>query len=119
MVRRIHVMLHRCLRDAETAHVIPRNPAAGAALPRAASSPKRILTREQTQAFLAAVEGSKVWWDFFYTELTAGLRRGEICGLMWQDFDERAGTLKIVRSVNAPKAGVLEIGETKTDRDQD
>ena len=116
MVRRIHAMLHRCLRDAETAHVIPRNPAAGAALPKADHSPKQILTREQTQAFLTAVDGSEVWRDFFYTELTTGLRRGEICGLMWQDFDERAGTLKIVRSVNTPKAGVLEIGETKTDR---
>ena len=116
MVRRIHAMLHRCLRDAETAHVIPRNPAAGAVLPKADPRPKQTLTREQTQAFLAAVEGNEVWRDFFYTELTTGLRRGEICGLMWQDFDERAGTLKIVRSVNAPKAGELEIGETKTDR---
>ena len=33
---------------------------------------------------------------------------------MWQDFDEKAGTLKILRSVNVPKAGELEIGETKT-----
>ena len=97
MVRRIHVMLHRCLRDAETAHVIPRNPATGAALPKADPRSKQILTQEQTQAFLAAVDGNEVWRDFFYTELTIGLRRGEICGLMWQDFDERAGTLKIVR----------------------
>lgn len=40
-------MLHRRLRDAETAHVIPRNPTAGAALPKADPKPKRILTREQ------------------------------------------------------------------------
>ena len=33
---------------------------------------------------------------------------------MWQDFEEKAGTLKILRSVNVPKAGELEIGETKT-----
>ncbi len=33
---------------------------------------------------------------------------------MWQDFDEKAGTLKVLRSVNVPKAGELEIGETKT-----
>ena len=65
-------------------------------------------------AFLKAVDASEVWRDFFYTELTTGLRRGEICGLMWQDFDEKAGTLKILRSVNVPKAGELEIGETKT-----
>ena len=116
MVRRIHAMLHRCLRDAETAHVIPRNPTAGAVLPKASARPRQILTREQVQTFLAAVDGNEVWRDFFYTELTTGLRRGEICGLMWQDFDERAETLKIVRSVSAPKAGVVEIGETKTDR---
>ena len=64
--------------------------------------------------FLAAADRSEIWRDFFYTELTTGLRRGEICGLMWQDFDEKAGTLKILRSVNVPKAGELEIGETKT-----
>ena len=64
--------------------------------------------------FLAAVDRNEIWRDFFYTELTTGLRRGEICGLMWQDFDEKAGTLKILRSVNVPKAGELEIGETKT-----
>ena len=116
MVRRVHAMLHRCLRDAEAAHVIPRNPATGAVLPKASAKPRQILAREQMQTFLAAVDGNEVWRDFFYTELTTGLRRGEICGLMWQDFDERAGTLKIVRSVNAPKAGMLEIGETKTDR---
>ena len=116
MVLRIHAMLHRCLKDAETAHVILRNPVAGAAVPKAASKPRQILTREQMDAFLAVVDKNETWRDFFYTELTTGLRRGEICGLMWQDFDERAGTLKVVRSVNVPKAGVLEIGETKTDR---
>lgn len=67
-------------------------------------------------AFLAAVDKNEIWRDFFYTELTTGLRRGEICGLMWKDFDENAGTLKILRSVNVPKRGELEIGETKTER---
>ena len=35
---------------------------------------------------------------------------------MWKDFDASTGTLKILRSVNAPKRGELEIGETKTER---
>ena len=116
MVCRIHAMLHRCLKDAETAHVIPRNPTDGATVPKAVSKPKQILSREQMDAFLEAVEQDPVWRDFFYTELTTGLRRGEICGLMWQDFDEKAGTLKILRSINVPKRGELEIGETKTSR---
>ena len=116
MVCRIHAMLHRCLKDAEAAHVIPRNPTDGATVPKAVSKPKQILSREQMDAFLEAVEQDLVWRDFFYTELTTGLRRGVICGLMWQDFDEKAGTLKILRSVNVPKRGELEIGETKTSR---
>ena len=116
MVLRIHAMLHRCLRDAVTARVIPRNPTDGATVPKAGYKPKQILTREQMDLFLTAVEGNEIWRDFFYTELTTGLRRGEICGLMWQDFDEKTGTLKIVRSVSNPRAGVLEIGETKTSK---
>ena len=114
MVLRIHAMLHRCLKDAEAAHVIARNPTDGAVVPKASHKPKQILTKEQMDTFLAAVDRNEIWRDFFYTELTTGLRRGEICGLMWQDFDEKAGTLKILRSVNVPKAGELEIGETKT-----
>ncbi len=111
MVRRIHAMLHRCLKDAERDHIIPCNPTDGASVPKACSKPKQILDRAQMDAFLKAVDASEVWRDFFYTELTTGLRRGEICGLMWQDFDESAGTLKILRSVNAPKRGELEIGD--------
>lgn len=114
MVLRIHAMLHRCLKDAEAAHVIARNPTDGAVVPKANYKPKQILTKEQMDTFLAAVDRNEIWRDFFYTELTTGLRRGEICGLMWQDFDEKAGTLKILRSVNVLKAGELEIGETKT-----
>ena len=83
-------------------------PTDGAAVPKANHRPKQILTKEQMETFLATVDRNEIWRDFFYTELTTGLRRGEICGLMWQDFDEKTGTLKIVRSVSNPRAGVLE-----------
>ena len=85
MVLRIHAMLHRCLKDAESAHVIARNPTDGAVVPKASYRPKQILTKEQMATFLAAGDRNEVWRDFFYTELATGLRRGESCGLMWQD----------------------------------
>ena len=46
-----------------------------------------------------------------------GLRRDEICGLKWQDFDETNGILKIERSVSKSleKCGTI-IGETKTEK---
>ena len=114
MVLRIHAMLHRCLKDAEAAHVIARNPTDGAVVPKANHRPKQILTKEQMDTFLTAVDRNEIWRDFFYTELTTGLRRGEICGLMWQDFDEAHGTLTIRRTIHAERGGRLTAGETKT-----
>lgn len=114
MVCRIHAMLHRCLKDAETAHVIPRNPTDGATVPKAVSKPKQILGREQMDAFLEVVEQDPVWRDFFYTELTTGLRLGEICGLMWSDFDPRKGTLNVSRTLHKEKGGRLVTDDTKT-----
>ena len=81
MVLRIHAMLHQCLKDAEAAHVVARNPTDGAVVPKASYKPKQILTKEQMDTFLAAVDRNEIWRDFFYTELTTGLRRGELLAL--------------------------------------
>lgn len=50
----------------------------------------------------------------FYTELTTGLRRGEICGLQWRDFDADDGRLKICRAVHEERGGKLTTWDTKT-----
>ena len=115
-VSRIHGVLHEALDAAVQENLIARNPTDGIVLPRKKAAPKQVLNDAQLERFMEVIQEGKVWHGFFYAELTTGLRRGEICGLMWQDFDEKAGTLKILRSVNVPKAGELEIGETKTER---
>ena len=114
MVLRIHAMLHRCLKDAEAAHVVARNPTDGAVVPKASYKPKQIFTKEQMDTFLSAVDRNEIWRDFFYTELTTGLRRGEICGLQWTDLDEADGTLKVRRSIHEEKGGKLTPWDTKT-----
>ena len=63
---------------------------------------------------MEVIQEDRVWRDFFYTELTTGLRRGEICGLMWSDFDEVHGTLSVRRTIHIQKGGSLVTGETKT-----
>lgn len=65
---------------------------------------------------MEAIKHDAVWHDFFYTELTTGLRRGELCGLMWADFDEAAGTLAVRRTIHTEKGGRLVAGATKTGR---
>ena len=114
MVRHIHSTLHAALKDAVQAHVIPRNPTEGTTAPKPNYKPKRILTGEELDAFLAVVEQDEVWRDFFQTELMTGLRRGEICGLQWSDFDEEGGTLKVCRTLHSQRKGEYTIGETKT-----
>ena len=114
MVRHIHSTLHAALKDAVQAHVIPRNPTEGTTAPKPNYRPKRILTRAELDAFLEVVEQDEVWRDFFQTELMTGLRRGEICGLQWSDFDEESGTLKVCRTLHGQRKGEYTVGETKT-----
>ena len=98
------------------AHVIPKNPTEGTTAPKPNYKPKRILTRAELDAFLAVVEQDEVWRDFFQTELMTGLRRGEICGLQWSDFDGDTGTLKVCRTLHSQRKGEYTVGETKTNQ---
>ena len=116
MVRHIHSTLHAALKDAVQARVIPKNPTEGTTVPKPNYKPKRILTRAELDAFLAVVEQDEVWRDFFQTELMTGLRRGEICGLQWSDFDGDAGMLKVCRTLHSQRKGEYTVGETKTNQ---
>ena len=113
-VRGIHSMLHEALGAAQQASIIPRNPTEEIEAPKFSYKPKKVLTDKQLDKFMEAVRQDAVWYDFFYTELTTGLRRGELCGLRWEDFDGQAGTLQVRRTIRASKGGELAVGETKT-----
>ena len=116
MVHSIHTMFHEAMKAAKESHIIAKNPTENIPVPKANPKPKQILNDDQLEQFMEAIKHDAVWHDFFYTELTTGLRRGEICGLRWEDFDEAEGTLKVNRSVSTRKVGSLEVGETKTNK---
>ena len=115
-VNHIHTMLHGAMKDAVQAHIIPKNPTEGPTAPRPNYKPKRILNEQELDTFMEAIRQDEVWCEFFYTELMTGLRRGEICGLMWKDFDEKKGTLKVCRTLHSKKMGVFALGDTKTSK---
>ena len=113
-VHGIHTILHHALKTAEAEGLLPANPAGQVMPPKVSNKSKRILNNEQLDALMTAIRRDNPWHDFFYTELTTGLRRGELCGLKWEDFDSNAGTLKICRTIVAQKGGNLAAGDPKT-----
>lgn len=113
-IRGIHSILHEALGTAQRVGLIARNPSEEIDAPKFSYKSKRVLTDEQLEKFMEVIREDAVWCDFFYTELTTGLRRGEICGLRWEDFEEGNGTLKIRRTVHAEKGGRLTTWDTKT-----
>ena len=113
-IRRIHGVFHQAMDAAVRENLIARNPTEGITLPKKKTAPKQVLNDAQLERFMETIRADSIWHDFFYTELTTGLRLGEICGLMWSDFDEAHGTLAIRRTLHAQTGGRLVTGETKT-----
>ena len=113
-IARTHGMLHSALDDAVKEHLMPKNPTTGTNPPKKKKPELQILNEEQLGRFMDAIEKDIIWRDLFYTELTTGLRRGELCGLKWIDFNAEDGSLRISRSVSHDKKGGIVEGETKT-----
>ena len=113
-IRAVHMMLHEALNTAIKRHLIVVNPTEGVKLPKKEYAPIQILNNEQLDRFMEAIREEPDWHDLFYVEITTGLRRGELCGLRWEDFDEETGKLTVRRSVSYEKKA-LQIGEPKTD----
>ena len=80
---------HKLLKSAVDLELLPRNPADNSevrnARPRPKAKPPTIWTAEQTKAFLDSQRGPPV--ALWRLAVTTGLRRGELCGLRWQDID--------------------------------
>ena len=113
-VRRIHNVLHQALDVAVNRHLIVKNPSNDVTLPKKVTTPKTILNDEQLERFMEVIKADEHWHDFFYLEITTGLRRGELCGLMWTDFDGKKGTLTIRRTLHNKEGGGYYVGDTKT-----
>jgi integrase len=93
--------------------LIATNPAKGIKLP-AKASRLEYLSAEEAAQLLAAAErqaraGSAIEWSLWVAvslALYAGLRRGEILALRWQDVDTAVRRLTVARSyAGAPKSG--------------
>ena len=106
--------MHQALNAAVDRHLIVKNPTDDVTLPKKVTAAKPILHDKQLERFMEAIKADEHWHDFFYLEITTGLRRGELCGLMWTDFDAEKGTLTVRRTLHNKEGGGYYVGETKT-----
>ena len=113
MVKSCHVTCRVALDQAVAQGLILKNPALSCKAPVTRPKEMQVLTGEEIQRLLIQAKEDGCF-ELLLLELTTGLRRGELCGLKWEDFDSDVGTLKVRRTIHARKGGTLEAGETKT-----
>ncbi|MHB8246417.1 MAG: tyrosine-type recombinase/integrase [Acidimicrobiales bacterium] len=112
-VRIMRAVLRRALAQAEREGLVVRNVASLSRPPRLSRPEGRALTVEQARLLLDTVAGNRL--DAAYLILLSyGLRRGELLGLAWDDFDARSQTLGVRQSVHKRKVSTTELG---SDRD--
>ena len=114
-IRTTHFILHQALEKAKSLNLIPSNPAEGLTIPARATPEKTILDDSELDIFMRAIDNEPIWHDLFYTEITTGLRRGEICGLKWEDVDFDMGTLSVRRTLYRKYRQTI-VTETKTEK---
>ena len=85
-MRRIHNTLSGALKSAVKAGLMASNPAPDAELPKAVQPKVKIWTAEQLGAFLDATEKERLY-PLYHLAAFAGMRRGELCGISWDDVD--------------------------------
>lgn len=116
-VRYVHTIVSAALRDAERKGLVVRNVATVASPPSAksAKSPEqRYWTPEELRTFLALVQGD-VHFALFRVAAMTGMRRGEVCGLRWEDVDLDAGRIDVRRQLVTVDHAVVLQDHPKTD----
>jgi integrase len=109
-VLHIHRALSKALKQAVVDGLIPRNAAASVKPPQPRREEIRPLNREQVRALFEAADFSEGnpgdrLKALCIVAVTAGLRRGELQGLKWEDIDLEAGMLQVRRTLSEPRGG--------------
>jgi integrase len=97
-VLHVHATIRRALADATRWGLVPRNVALLASPPRPGRPVLQVWTAAELRAFLAAVEGDRLY-ALWLLAASTGMRRGEVLGLQWPDVDLDRARVAVRRSL--------------------
>jgi integrase len=98
--RRVHATLRAALNAAMRAQEVPRNVATLAEIPRERRKRVKPWKPEQLGGWLDAIADDRLY-PLYHLGAFAGMRRGELCGLSWDDVDLDAGHVTIGWQITA------------------
>jgi len=111
-----HRVLHGALEIATATEVVGRNVASSIHPPKVEDVEVEILSAPEITETLKKVRDTE-WETIVAVDIGTGLRRGELVGLQWGDFDLDAAKMKVQRSVEETKQGLrLKTPKTKYGR---
>ena len=105
-------LLNGAMRFALRMELVGRNPCDAATRPSVKRSDAKALAADEVTRLLEAARGAR-WEPFVSLALSTGARRGELCGLSWDDYDAENATLTIRHSLSETSVGVA-LKATKT-----
>jgi integrase len=111
-VHKLHVLLHKALKQAERWGLVPRNVADDVDPPKVHKEEVRPLTNEQARKLLNTVQGDRLE-ALYVVAVQCGLRQGELLALRWEDVDLEARTLQVRRTITRD-GGKHTVGPAKT-----
>ena len=102
-------VIHGALEKAVELGMIPRNPCKGVAFPEDDEKEMRVLTQEEQQRFIAALDG-EYYKVMLLTYLYTGMRAGECIPLQWKDVDLNKRTIRVNKKaiLNHDDSGLLQ-----------
>lgn len=120
-VQHIFVLLHAIFQRAMRLRLIKDNPCDYVDRPKRARTQTDVLTEEDITAILDVLDLNKPNDRIFYTgflfALETGCRRGEMCGLEWEDIDLDTRIVTIKRAMTYVNGHVY-VGATKTEQSE-
>jgi integrase len=97
-VHKLHVLLHKALKQAERWGLVPRNVADDVDPPKVHKEEVRPLSNEQARKLLDTVKGDRLE-ALYVVAVQSGLRQGELLALRWEDVDLEARTVQVRRTI--------------------